>query len=557
MLSKLTIENYALIDKSAIDFKRGFTIITGQTGAGKSIMLGALSLLTGSRADSKVMWNKEKKTIVEAIFSNPDPELKTQCEENGIEWDGNEIILRREISPSGKSRAFVNDTPVNLTTLAGIAENLIDIHSQHNNSLLNKPREQLAIIDSYTDSSHLLESYRESFKKYVNLRNRIKQIKDNITKGKENEEFIKFRLEQLDKLKPKRGELSVLEREAELLGDADRIKSHLDDACEVIDGGSYSALHQIQSAASELDSIDFDLLDPSGSDDILERINSLKIELRDIADTLEGYSEKIKSDPERYEKIQRRIGMFYEMMKRFKVKDENELVDMHQHLREELETISGNDTDVSKLEAELKELAKELKSHAESLSESRISGAEKFSRVLTEKIMPLGLPNVKFEVEINKGKLTSDGQDVVTFMCSFNKNHPLQPVAEIASGGELSRVMLGIKSLMAENMNLPTIIFDEIDTGVSGEIAHKMGAMMKEIAKNLQIITVTHLPQVAACGDIHLKVYKDDNNEKTVSHIRELTSREREQEIAGMLSGTVINDIALENARQMLNSEEK
>lgn len=554
MLTKLTIDNYALIDKTVIDFREGFTVITGETGSGKSIMLDALSLLTGTRADTKAIGNKERKMVVEAIFSKPDETIKKICEENGIETDENEVILRREISPAGKSRGFVNDTPVNLGVLGAVASHLLDIHSQHSNSLLNRKEAQLEIIDSFGDAGKEVEEYKEVFKKYLALRNKIKQIRETIAQGKENRDFIMFRLEQLDKLKPKKGELKDLEREAEILGDADSIKSGLKTAVSLLGGGN-SALKSIQNALSVVENIDFKLLDPHSNDNPAERLNSLKIELRDISDTLEAQAEKIDSDPVKLEKVTERIDALYEAIKRYKVKDEDELVDLHEHLKRDLAAITGEDTDLPALEAELKILAKELKEKAETLSEKRKDSAGTFASTVIEKIRPLGLPNVNFEVEIQKGKMSHEGQDTVTFLCSFNKNHPLQPVSEIASGGEISRMMLGIKSVMAQKMQMPTIIFDEIDTGVSGEIAHKMGRMMKEMSTGLQVLAVTHLPQVAAGGDSHLKVYKADDKDKTVSMIRSLDRNERVTEIAGMLSGTTIEEAALENARILLNTD--
>lgn len=553
MLSRLVIENYALIDKAEIDFTEGFTVITGETGAGKSIMLDALALLMGARADSKVLGNKERKTIVEGIFSNPSKNIKDICDENNIDWDPNEIILRREISPTGKSRAYINDTPVTLNVLSSVSQLLIDIHSQHANSLLSKPGEQLAIIDSYGNDYEVLRKYQEIFKEYVALRSKIKGIKETIARGNENREFIQFRLEQLDKLKPRAGELEVLEREAEILADGDRIKSELIEAYEMIGGGE-SALRQIQSASSNLERVDLTLFDAGGADNISERIENIKIELRDISDTLEEYTEKIHSDPQKLEKIQTRIQNIYDLIKRFKVKDENDLVSLHQKLKEEISIIEESDTDLPKLEGQLKELASKLKERAENLSNARTVAAGKFSEALKEKLRPLGMPNVDFSVEIQKGKLTPEGQDILTFYCSFNKNHPKQPVAEIASGGEIARVMLAIKSIMAGTMNLPTIIFDEIDTGVSGEIAHKMGEMIREISSDIQVMSVTHLPQVAAMGHRHLKVYKEDTGDRTVTHIKILDRSEREREIAGMLSGDTINEVALENARVLMKN---
>lgn len=554
MLSKLIIDNYALIDNSEIELQDGFTVITGQTGAGKSIMLDALSLLMGSRADIKARGSQERKTVVEAIFSNPAISIKEIFEENGIDWDPEELIIRREISPLGKSRGFINDTPVNLRVMANVAQNLFDIHSQHNNSLLGKSHEQLKIIDAFGKTDSYLKEYQLVFHKYVDLRNRVKKLKEIIAQGKENHEFILFRLEQLEKLKARKGELASLEREAEILSDADRIKSDLTDINDLLEGNDRSILHQIQKVTTIIGSIDLKLFDSDGNDDLLERINILKIELRDIADTIESYNEKINADPERLEKVQIRIEAIYEAMSRFKVKSEDELIILHQQLKDELKAINGDDTNIPEMEVQLKELAKDLKEKADLLTKVREKAAKNFSDIIVNKIKPLGLPNIKFIVEIAKSKLSAEGQDNLEFFCSFNKNHPMQPISEIASGGELARVMLGIKSVISENMKLPTVIFDEIDTGVSGEIAHKMGKMMKEMSSELQVLAVTHLPQVAANGDAHLKVYKDDNNDKTVSHIKELIKEERVREIAGMLSGNTINEVALENAKILLES---
>lgn len=555
MLLKLIIDNYALIDKSVISFEEGFTVITGETGAGKSIMLDALSLLMGMRADSKAVNDKTRKMVVEAFFQQPDNKISKICEEQGIDWDPNELIIRREVTPNGKSRSFINDTPVNLSALSSVTQHLLDIHSQHSNSLINRPSEQLNIIDVFGNNLTLLTQYKQYFQEYITLRKKIKTIKENIAKGKENKDFLQFRIEQLDKLHPKAGELASLEREAELLGEADKIKSDLNELSSILGNGNYSVLRLLNGAGTILERIDFNLLDNKNEENILDRFNSIKIDLRDIADTIEEYGEKVHSDPERYEKVQKRIEDLYEAMKRFKVKDEEELIDLYSSLKEELSSISGEKVDLVKMESELKELGHKLKEKAELLSERRQIAADNFSKILIDKIRPLGLPNIKFQIDLQKGKMTSEGQDNIVFLCSFNKNHSLQPISEIASGGEISRVMLGIKSVMSENMNMPTIIFDEIDTGVSGEIAHKMGAMMQGMSKTIQVLAVTHLPQVAASGNNHLKVYKADEGEKTVSRIKQLSEEDRIKEIAGMLSGTEINNVALENAKILLQAK--
>lgn len=555
MISKLTIDNYALIDRSTVDFKNGFSVITGETGAGKSIMLDALYLLMGARADVKALGQKDRKTIIEAVFSNPDGSLKDYFIENGLDWYENELILRREISLSGRSRGFVNDSPVNLTVLSEISEKLIDIHSQHSNLSLSDDRQQLEIIDAFAGNESIKKEYQDLFKRYVLLRNNIKKAKEEQASLKENREFILFRLEQLDKLKPKNGELNALEKEFEILNDADRIKSGLVEAFALLDSNQGSAVKLLNNASNCLSGIDLSLFENAESEDLSERIDSLKIEIRDIADTLSSYIEKVNSDSHRLENVRERIESIYESMKYFKVKNEEELVDIHNRLKEDIKSIDSDGVELASWEKELRKLASSLKNQAEKLSLKREEASKELSKTLVERISPLGLSNVRFEIDIKKGKLGADGQDKVNFYCSFNKNHNLQPIAEIASGGEISRVMLGIKSIMAERMKLPTLILDEIDSGVSGEIAYKMGRLMKDMSSAMQVISVTHLPQVAASGAWHFKVYKNDEGNKTVSNIRELSEEERVMEIAGMLSGTEINETSKSNARILLDLE--
>lgn len=557
MVGRITIENYALIEKSVIDFHKGFTVITGETGAGKSIMLDALSLLTGARADSKAMGDKTKKTIVEALFRNPDVRIQEIAKSYDLEWDDQELIIRREILPSGKSRGFINDSPVNLSVIGQISQLLIDIHSQHSNSLLSNNLMQIELLDSFASNEQIKQEYQDAFKEYVGLRRKIKDIKDTEKKHSENREFIEFRLEQLDKLKPKSGELERLEKEFEILSNADRIKSELGVAFLHLDGDSHSALRRLSEANSILEGLDLTFFAKNEEEENLSlRLSQIKVELRDISDTIGDYLDRIEAEPEKLERVRKRIESIESSIKRFKVKDEEELVNLHSSLKKEITDLNESQSDLPELEKELKRRARTLKEKADSLTETRIANAKGFSVKIEERIRPLGLPNVRFQVEVKSGKMTPDGQDLVVFYCSFNKNHPLQPVSEIASGGEISRVMLGIKSLMAESMDLPTIIFDEIDSGVSGEIAHKMGAMMRKMGKNLQVIAISHLPQVAVNAQNHLKVYKTDEREKTISHIKELNEDEKVIEIAGMLSGDKINDAALKNAKALLETIE-
>lgn len=555
MLESLIIKNYALIDDVSLRFAPGFTIVTGETGAGKSIMLGALSLLLGERAETKAIADKSRKSVIEATFTAPDPALKNVFDVNGLEWNESELIARREISPSGRSRAFINDTPVTLPTLSAITGNLVDIHSQHSNILMSQSSSHLAIIDSYAGNADLLAGYKADFARYVALRGKIKRIKEKIEKNRENRDFIVFQLEQLDKIRPKDGELKTIEQEFDMLSDADQIREDLGEAYNYLDGGENNINSFFAGVIDSLQQVNLDLFEEDGGVELMRRIENLRIELKDISETIADYLDKVDSDPARLAKVTARMNQIYDAIKRFKVADEKELIELHNDLHQKLDAIDNGDVDIADLETEAKALGKELKAKADQLSESRKKSALQFALELTDTAIPLGLPNLKFEVEFTAGKLTPDGQDSVEFMCSFNKNHPLQAMSKVASGGEIARLMLSIKSIMAKCMNLPTVIFDEVDTGVSGEIADKMGAMMRSMGKEMQVLAITHLPQVAAKGNSHFKVYKTDSEERTVSHVRMLDNEERVRELAGMLSGSSVNEAALLNARILLGEE--
>ncbi len=555
MLESLIIKNYALIDDVSLRFTPGFTIVTGETGAGKSIMLGALSLLLGERADTKAIADKTRKSVIEATFTTPDPALKNVFDVNGLEWNESELIARREISPSGRSRAFVNDTPVTLPTLSAITGNLVDIHSQHSNILMSQSSSHLAIIDSYAGNSQLLTQYRNDFARYVALRGKIKRIKERIEKNRENRDFIVFQLEQLDKIRPKEGELKAIEQEFDMLSDADQIREDLGVAYNYLDGGENNINSYLAGVIDSLQQVKLDLFEEDGGAELMHRIDNLRIELKDISETICDYLDKVDSDPARLAKVTARMNQIYDAIKRFKVADEKELIELHNDLHQKLDAIDNGDVDIADLEKEAKVFGKELKAKADLLTESRKKSAKEFAEKLTETAIPLGLPNLKFEVEFTAGKLTPEGQDTVDFLCSFNKNHPLQAMSKVASGGEIARLMLSIKSIMAKCMNLPTVIFDEVDTGVSGEIADKMGSMMRSMGNEMQVLAITHLPQVAAKGNSHFKVYKTDNEERTVSHVRLLDKEERVRELAGMLSGSSVNEAALLNARTLLGDD--
>lgn len=548
MLSKLIIRNYALIDEVEIDFSKGLSIITGQTGAGKSIMLGALGLLSGDRADTKAIADHSRKTVVEATFTT---------EVDVAEETSSEVIVRREISPSGRSRAFIDDSPVTLAELGEYVGRLLDIHSQHANLSLNSREGQLKIIDAVSGTVSLLEEYRKEFRHYVELRGKIKRLREMRERNREKRGYMLMQLEALRKLKPKRGEQREIEQRFEMLSEADEIREHLSGAHYVLAGDRDSAISMIKNAIDELESFNLQLVDPTPDDEsLIARLHSIYIELKDIAYTAEQLADGMESNPTLLAHTGARMRAYYDMVKAMGVDTGDDLVDLQDDLEQQIHLIDGDDDESREYELEARTLAKVLKDKANTLTEMRKKGAAEFSNRLIKKAIPLGLQNLKFTVGFNEGKLTADGQDVVEFLCSFNKNGSLLPMATTASGGELSRLTLSIKSMMAERMNMPTVIFDEIDTGVSGEIADKMGRMMKEMAGLMQIITITHLPQVAGKGTRHYKVFKQDTDERTVSSVKELTGEERVREIAGMLSGERLTDAALEAARALISNDQ-
>ncbi len=553
MLKTLRITNYALIDRLELEFGPGLTIITGETGAGKSIMLGALSLLLGGRADTRVIGDSSRKSEVEAIFVDVDPELRPVFDERGIEWvdadsdgrDGNEVIIRREISASGRSKVYINDRSVTLLTLSLVASRLIDIHSQHANAKLSDPAEQLRVVDLLSDNKAQLAEYRKEFAAYVDIRRRLKALREEMSKSAENADFMKFQLEQLDKLKPRRGELVETERRFEVLSDADEIRDRLRTMGAMLGTGDSGALTLISEAGAEAGKVDFSLFGKEAENaDIPRRLASLSVELKDIYETVCDMAEEVDSDPAGLARLSARMNSYYEAVKNFRVKEADELVDLRDELRRKLSDIGGEGTELPQLE--------ELSRLAAALTESRTVGAERLSRLITETARPLGLSNLTFQARLSTAKLGPAGQDYMEFLCSFNKNGRMQPLADVASGGEVSRMMLSLKAILAGKMNLPTIIFDEVDTGVSGEIADKMGAMMRDMGVDMQVLVITHLPQVAAKGNAHFKVFKHDDESRTFTNVKRLSDDERVREIASMLSGSEVTGSALAAARDLM-----
>ncbi|MDE6019143.1 MAG: AAA family ATPase [Muribaculaceae bacterium] len=494
MIRQLLISNYALIDKVEIDLSDGLTILTGESGAGKSVMMGAISLLMGERADNKVLANREGKAVVEGVFDSASESLKEIFETNDLDWNDGQIIVRREIASNGRSRAFVNDSPVTLPLLAEIGGWLVDIHSQHSNRLLSNPDYQLDILDSIADNSAMLAEYKKDFARFAALRNKIKKIREEIEKSRENREFRAFQLEQLTKINPKNGEIEEVEKEFDILSDADDLRSRLNSAAYMISMADVSALSMIGDAGANIDGIDFSLFEKNADDepDIIARLRNAYIELKDIGDTLSRIASGIESDPIRLAKADARLKELYEAVKRFKVPDYEHLLKLYSSLKDEDQGGNEKIGELQSLEKEARTLGDSLKEKAEAISVSRIAAAAKFESTLTEDARPLGLKNLRFRVDIKQGKLTQDGKDTVEFLCAFNKNQPLMPLSRTASGGEMARLTLCIKAITANVLMLPTVIFDEIDTGVSGDIADRMGSMMAERAGGMEVWAITH-----------------------------------------------------------------
>lgn len=550
MLESLHISNYALIDLIDIDFHPGFNVITGETGAGKSIILGALSLLLGARADTRVVTDPETKSVIEAVFSVKDyPLLKEFCLQEDIEWDDDRCILRREISPAGRSRAFVNDSPVPLAKLREVSLHLIDIHSQHQNQLLSTPAFQLDVIDTLAGNSSRLKAYQVRFNALREAIKRLKTARARIERSREDEEFTRYQLEQIEELGLQRGEQAELERERDVMTNLASIKEALAKATGALDGDNGGALRLVDKAIEACNELG-DLLD--ASDAIPERLESAKIELADIASTFCVLDESLGADPAALASIEERLGAIYSLCHKHHVADADGLIDLRDSLREKLRALDSSDETLEELERDARRAKALAREAAQEISNARKEEAERFGRRLTEIAMPLGMKNLRCEISVTPADMTATGCDNVEFMVAFNKNQPLMPVGATASGGEISRLMLSIKSIIASRMQLPSIIFDEIDTGVSGDVANRMGQMMKDISENIQVTTITHLPQVASKGAHQYRVYKEDDEQSTHTRISLLSDEERVRSIAAMLGGANIDETAIAAARSLL-----
>lgn len=554
MLKHLYIRNFALIKELDIDFQSGFSVITGETGAGKSIMLGAINYLLGQRADIKSILPGAEKCTIEATFGIEGYNLQNLFQEYDVDTDGQECIIRREFTTSGKSRAFVNDTPANLTFLKELGYQLIDIHSQHQNLLIAKENFQMHILDVMAQNSQQLEAYRTSFMAYKKAEQELREAKEILAQSKAEEDYLCFQLEQLEELNPKAGEDEELEEEQNELSHAEEIKSTLYNADSLFSndeepGGVIEQLKHISQSIQSLTRVY-----PS-VEEYAERIDSALIELKDISAELNDLAERIEYNPARLEEVNNRLDRIYTLEKKHEVKTAAELESFMIEVRKKLDVISNGEDRIDQLEKEVQEKLAQATLLAEKLSNSRKAAAKEVEASIGRMLSQLDIPNNRFEVRIEKNtQLTENGTDQVTFFFSANKNVALRAISEVASGGEIARLMLALKAITSQREELPTIIFDEIDTGVSGKVASSMANLMQEMTADNkhQVIAITHLPQIASCGTTHYWVYKEDTEEQTFSHIRELTADERVTEIAHMLSGSEISEAAILNAKQLL-----
>ena len=550
MLQFLTIENYALIDHLEFRPGQGLTVITGETGAGKSIIMGALGLILGQRADAKAVRSGAGKCVIEAQFDISAYDLEDFFAQNDLEYDASATIIRREIYATGKSRAFVNDTPVQLPLLRELGSHLIDIHSQHQNLLLGQDAFQLSVVDALAHNQAEYASYRAAYDQLKAHDSRLKALRAQAERDAQEADYIRFQFSQLDDANLVEGEQEELEAEQELLSHAEDIKSCLCQMHEGLDGEGDAVVQMLKSVsqkAHELSRIYPDIAE------IAQRLESDYIDLKDIADEVDSRSEEVNYDPQRLEQVEERLSLLYSLQKKHGKSSVEELIQLRDELFERIQHIDNSDEEILELEQQVKRLAAEATRLAAILTDTRKRAAQQLQKDLIARVTYLGMPNLRFQVSITPlDSLSPSGSDSLEFLFSANKNQPLRPAGEVASGGEISRLMLGIKSLVASARTLPTIIFDEIDTGVSGDIADRMGSVMKELSTHLQVITITHLPQVAGKGNQHFRVFKADTDEQTITHIEQLSSGQRIQEIARMLSGSDITPEALANARTLI-----
>jgi DNA repair protein RecN (Recombination protein N) len=551
MLVKLYVQNYALIKDLDVELEDGLTIITGETGAGKSILLGALSLILGTRADSSVLLEKNEKCVVEGTFRIENYDLSEFFTSNNLDYEP-VSILRREINPAGKSRAFINDTPVTINLLKELGDRLIDIHSQHQTLMLHDNSFQLNVIDSFAGTFKLKNEYRQVYNNYRILLREFDELNEKADRNKADLEYFQFQLNQLEETKLVEGEQEVLEKEQEMLSHAEEIKLGLSSASNLFSSDTSSVLMQLREAKSALSRIAEFL--PNG-EDILRRTESSYIELNDLAGEIENLMATIDADPHRLAHVNDRLDTLYSLIQKHHVKGLDELIVKREDIRKQVKSIETSDERVAQVETALKKETSVLKNLSDEISIKRKNVISDVENKITDLLKQLGMPNARFRITLTRLKdFTPSGTDHADFLFSANKQVEPENLAKIASGGELSRVMLSLKSLLTKNNNLPTIIFDEIDAGVSGEVADKVGQILAGMGKYMQVVNITHLPQVASRGTKHYHVYKDDSGDSTITRIKLLTESERITEVARLLSGSEVTETAVKNAKELLKS---
>ncbi len=550
MLKSLYIKNFTLIDELDIELHQGFSVITGETGAGKSIILGAIALLLGQRADSKTIKQGADKCVIEAHFDLTRYDMDAFFSENDIENDPDDCIVRRELLASGKSRAFINDTPVQLNMLKELGERLVDVHSQHQNLLLNKQDFQMGVVDIFADDTKELTQYQQTYRQYQEARHELDDLKDSIERNRENADFLRFQYEELTQANLVEGEQEELEQQSDTMSHSEDIKSALYEADNALGAEQTGVVTALRSTLYELRKICE--VYPAAAE-LEQRVDSCYIELKDIAQEVSSHLERIDFDPAEMDAVTNRLDKLYSLEKKYHVDTVEELMTRRDELGKQLNNIENSDEALADLQQQVQQLEVRAGKEAEALTKLRTKAAKKIEAEMQTKLVPLGMPNVRFSVDITKEPLGTNGQDRVSFMFSANTSTPLQPISQVASGGEIARVMLSLKAMISGAVKLPTIIFDEIDTGVSGKMAEKMAEMMQEMGNHgRQVISITHLPQIAALGSFHYKVEKQETAQGTISSMKQLDDTERVNEIAQMLSGSNVSEAAIANAKQLL-----
>lgn len=553
MLQQLYIKNFTLIDELNIELHPGFSVITGETGAGKSIILGAIGLLLGQRADSKTIKQGADRCVIEAHFNLSRYQLEPFFTDNDIDYDASDCIIRRELTAAGKSRAFINDTPVSLALLKELGDMLVDVHSQHQNLLLGKQDFQLEVVDTLAKDQDALTAYQQAYAAYHDKQRQLRELQEEMERNRQNVDFLQFQYEELANAQLVEDEQEEMELQRETMTHSEDIKTALYETQQHLSADEQGVLSLLRKSLSAIHTIT--KVYPA-SEEWTERMESCQIELKDIAQDVEARLDAIDFDPAELERINQRLDKLYDLQKKYHVDTVAALIQQRDELKRQLSQIENSDETLSTLQEELDKLRNTCLRQAEELTKHRQKTAKEIERQMHERLVPLGMPNVRFEVKVNKTDLHKNGQDDIAFLFSANTSSPLQPIAQVASGGEIARVMLSLKAMISGAVKLPTIIFDEIDTGVSGKIAERMAEIMQEMGANdRQVISITHLPQIAALGTTHYRVSKEETAKGTVSQMRLLSEEERIHEIAQMLSGSDITVAAIQNAKELLRTK--